>query len=53
MRATALRLHLEGYTVEAKKVTGDYATVFGEDHSSIGNRIPFYSDHAVHRFGAP
>ena len=32
---------------EAKKVTDDYETVFGEDHTGIGNRIPFYSDKAV------
>jgi hypothetical protein len=43
----ALRLHLEGYFSEAKSVTDDYETVFGEDHASIGNRIPFYSDSAV------
>ena len=42
-----LRLHLEGYFAEAKRITGDYETVFGEDHTNVGNRIPFYSDHAV------
>lgn len=42
-----LRLHLEGYFAEAKKVTNDYETVFGEEHALIGNRIPFYSDSAV------
>ncbi|MBI4535676.1 MAG: SAM-dependent methyltransferase, partial [Ignavibacteriae bacterium] len=42
-----LRLHLEKFFAEAKKVTGDYETVFGEDHRAIGNRIPFYSDRAV------
>lgn len=42
-----LRLHLERYFFDAKEVTGDYETVFGEDHTSIGNRIPFYSDAAV------
>ena len=45
--AEGLRLHLEGFFAEAKKVTGDYETVFGEDHASIGNRLPFYSDSAV------
>jgi N-6 DNA Methylase len=40
-----LRLHLEGFFAEAKGVTGDYETVFGEDHSTVGSRIPFYSDH--------
>ena len=42
-----LRLHLARHFQEAKKVTDDYETVFGEDHTGIGNRIPFYSDNAV------
>ncbi len=42
-----LRNHLEGYFAEAKNVTGDYETVFGEVHTNLGNRIPFYSDDAV------
>ncbi len=42
-----LRVHMEGYFGNAKNVTADYETVFGEDHSSIGNRIPFYADAAV------
>ncbi|MBW2069587.1 MAG: SAM-dependent DNA methyltransferase, partial [Deltaproteobacteria bacterium] len=46
-RAEDLRLHLEMYFEEAKEITGDYETVFGEDHTLIGNRIPFYSDNAV------
>lgn len=41
-----LRLHLEKFFAEAKQVTGDYETVFGEDHSNIGALIPFYSDNA-------
>ncbi|MCL4874806.1 N-6 DNA methylase [bacterium] len=40
-----LRLHLEKFFAEAKEVTGDYETVFGEDHTNIGALIPFYSDH--------
>ena len=43
----ALHNHLAGYFDEAKKVTNDYETVFGEDYRSVGNRIPFYSDNAV------
>ena len=43
----ALRRHLEKYFAEAKNITGDYETVFGEDHTAIGSRIPFYSDQAV------
>jgi len=42
-----LRGQVEGYFAKAKEITKDYETVFGEDHSSIGNRIPFYSDSAV------
>ncbi|AEB09240.1 HsdM family class I SAM-dependent methyltransferase [Desulfobacca acetoxidans] len=42
-----LRLHLEKHFAEAKDVTKDYETVFGEEHISIGNRLPFYSDAAV------
>ncbi len=42
-----LRLHLEGHFTSAMETTGDYETVFGEEHKGIGNRIPFYSDHAV------
>jgi hypothetical protein len=38
---------LEKYFLQAKEVTKDYETVFGEEHTGIGNRIPFYSDHAV------
>lgn len=43
----ALHNHLIGYFDEAKKATRDYETVFGEDHHSVGSRIPFYSDSAV------
>jgi hypothetical protein len=42
-----LRLHLEAYFADAKKVTGDYETVFGEDHTNIGSRVPFYSDQST------
>lgn len=42
-----LRVHLEKFFHEAKRVTGDYETVFGEEHRGVGNRIPFYSDEAV------
>jgi hypothetical protein len=45
--ADRLRIQLESYFENAKKITGDYEPVFGEEHSSIGNRIPFYSDKAV------
>jgi len=39
--------HLEAYFKDAIKVTGDYETVFGEDHRSVGNRIPFHANDAV------
>jgi len=43
----ALRLHLEGFFADARRVTEDYETVFGADHTAVGNRIPFYADAAV------
>ncbi|KAB2928860.1 MAG: SAM-dependent DNA methyltransferase [Candidatus Contendobacter sp.] len=43
----ALRLHLEGFFADARRVTEDYETVFGADHTAVGNRIPFYADSAV------
>lgn len=42
-----LRMKLESAFHEAKTATGDYETVFGEEHLSLGNRIPFYSNTAV------
>lgn len=44
--------HLEAYFKDAIKVTGDYETVFGEDHRLVGNRIPFYSNEAVPHWSA-
>lgn len=46
-----LRIHLEGYFDRARKVTGDYETVFGEHARSIGARIPFYAEGAVPHWG--
>lgn len=42
-----LRLHLEALFADARKVTKDYETIFGEQHTAVGNRIPFYADGAV------
>lgn len=42
-----LRLHLEGFFAQARAVTGDYETVFGEHHHTVGNRLPFYASAAV------
>ncbi len=43
----ALRLHLAQHFGRAILATHDYETVFGEEHGSFGNRVPFYSNHAV------
>lgn len=45
-----LRKHLEAFFADAKRVTSDYETVFGEQHTSVGNRIPFYADGAVNNW---
>jgi len=42
-----LRVRLEFHFARAVKATHDYETVFGEDHASFGERVPFYPDHAV------
>jgi len=45
--ADRLRTHFEGHFARARKVTGDYETVFGDDASNVGNRIPFHADASV------
>ena len=42
-----LRMRLQHFFAEAKEVTGDYETIFGEDLRDMGRRIPFYADAAV------
>lgn len=42
-----LRLNLEKFFIDARKETGDYETVFGEDQQETGSRIPFMADKAV------
>lgn len=42
--ADELRLHFAGFFEQAKRVTGDYETVFGERANDLGNRVPFYTD---------
>ena len=42
-----LRVRLEGFFQDAKEITGDYETIFGEDPTRIANRIPFYADAGV------
>jgi hypothetical protein len=42
-----LQMRLQHFFAEAKKVTGDYETIFGDDPKDMGRRIPFYADAAV------
>lgn len=45
--ADELQMRLQHFFSEAKQVTGDYETIFGDDPRDMGRRIPFYSDAAV------
>ena len=42
-----LQMRLQHFFAEAKEVTGDYETIFGDDPKDMGRRIPFYADAAV------
>jgi methylase of polypeptide subunit release factors len=42
-----LQMRLQHFFAEAKEVTGDYETIFGDDPKDMGRRIPFYSNAAV------
>ncbi|MBK1683707.1 HsdM family class I SAM-dependent methyltransferase [Rhodoferax fermentans] len=42
-----LQMRLQYFFAEAKEVTGDYETIFGDDPKDMGRRIPFYADAAV------
>ena len=42
-----LQMHLQHYFADAKRITGDYETIFGDDPKDMGRRIPFYADAAV------
>jgi methylase of polypeptide subunit release factors len=42
-----LQLRLQHFFAEAKDVTGDYETIFGDDPRDMGRRVPFYADAAV------
>jgi methylase of polypeptide subunit release factors len=42
-----LQMRLQHFFAEAKQVTGDYETIFGDDPKEMGRRIPFYADAAV------
>lgn len=47
-----LRQRLQGYFEDARDVTGDYETIFGEDPLTIANRLPFYADAGVQSWRA-
>lgn len=42
-----LQMRLQHFFAEAKQITGDYETIFGDDPRDMGRRIPFYADAAV------
>ncbi len=42
-----LQMRLQSFFAEAKEVTGDYETIFGDNPADMGRRIPFYADAAV------
>ena len=42
-----LQMRLQHFFAEAKQLTGDYETIFGDDPKDMGRRIPFYADAAV------
>lgn len=42
-----LQMRLQTFFAEAREVTGDYETIFGDVQTDMGRRIPFYSDAAV------
>lgn len=42
-----LRVRLQSFFEDAREVTGDYETIFGEDPQAIANRVPFYANAAV------
>ncbi len=42
-----LQMRLQTFFAEAKEVTGDYETIFGDAPADLGRRIPFYADAAT------
>lgn len=42
-----LQMRLQTFFAEAREVTGDYETIFGDVQTDMGRRIPFYADAAV------
>lgn len=41
------QMRLQTFFAEAREVTGDYETIFGDVQTDMGRRIPFYADAAV------
>lgn len=46
-QAEQARNHLEKLFADARRVTHDYETVFGENALGYGNRVPFFNDGVV------
>jgi methylase of polypeptide subunit release factors len=47
MTGDDLQMRLQHFFAEARQVTGDYETIFGDNPKDMGRRIPFYADAAV------
>lgn len=47
MTGDDLQMRLQHFFAEAREVTGDYETIFGDNPKDMGRRIPFYADAAV------
>jgi hypothetical protein len=45
--ADKLRTHFEAFFAQARRVTHDYETVFGENALGLGSRVPFYNDAVI------
>ena len=47
MTGDDLQMRLQHFFADARLVTGDYETIFGDNPKDMGRRIPFYADAAV------
>ena len=47
MTGDDLQMRLQHFFADARQVTGDYETIFGDNPKDMGRRIPFYADAAV------
>lgn len=50
--ADPLRTHLESHFADARRVTSDYETVFGENALGLASRVPFYNSGVVESWRA-